>query len=126
MINAGGGDNVEKIKKTDGINRPLELHKSIKQEKPNKSFFGPFCEIAWYKSTFYWLHEMAACCYFGADLGNRLDDNFPSRLTGGLLTPLTPAFGISVCGFRWRPPVLKQEQILKCTTLTRFLERELT
>ena len=26
---------------------------------------------------------MAACCYFGADLGNGLDHNFPSRLTDG-------------------------------------------
>ena len=25
---------------------------------------------AWYKTVFYWLHEMAACYYFGADLRN--------------------------------------------------------
>ena len=38
---------------------------------------------AWYKPIFYWLHEMAACCYFGADLRNQFDYNFPSRLTDG-------------------------------------------
>ena len=34
-------------------------------------------------SQFLRLHEMAACCYFGANLGNGLDHNFPSRLTDG-------------------------------------------
>ena len=32
---------------------------------------------------FYWLHEIAACCYFGTDLGNGLDHNSPSRLKDG-------------------------------------------
>ena len=32
---------------------------------------------------FYWLDDLAACCFFGADLANGLDHNFPSRLTNG-------------------------------------------
>ena len=31
---------------------------------------APADNHAWYKPIFYWLHEMAACCYFGVDLGN--------------------------------------------------------
>ena len=75
---------VRKSKKADGINKSLELHKSFLQ-KNLKSYFpiGSYCQYAWYKPIFYWLHGMAACCYFGADLGNGLDQNFPSRLTDG-------------------------------------------
>ena len=32
---------------------------------------------------FYWLHDMAACFYFGVDMENGLHDNFPSHLTDG-------------------------------------------
>ena len=73
-----------KSKKADGINKPLESHTSFLQNS-NKSYFpiGSYCQHAWYKPFFYWLHEMAACCYFGADLGNGLNHNFPSRLTDG-------------------------------------------
>ena len=38
---------------------------------------------AWYKPIFYWWHEMAACCYFGVDLGNGLDHYSLSRLADG-------------------------------------------
>ena len=38
---------------------------------------------AWYKPIFYWLHEMAACCYFGAHLGKGLDCYSLSGLTDG-------------------------------------------
>ena len=34
------------------------------------------------------------------------------------------SFSISVCGFRWRAPVLKLERILNCTPPTRFLGKE--
>ena len=37
----------------------------------------------WYKLSFYWLHETAACCYFGVDLGNGLDHYSLSRLADG-------------------------------------------
>ena len=59
----------------------------------------PVANHAWYTPIFYWLHEMAACCYFGADLGNRLDHYSLSRLTDGIphsssdllyFTPLLP------------------------------------
>ena len=82
MINAGGSDNVEKIKKLMEKKNPcvctIHFHKNS-----NKSYFliGFDCQHPWYKPIFYWLHEMAACCYLGADLGNGLDHNFPSRLT---------------------------------------------
>ena len=38
---------------------------------------------AWYKPKNYWLHEPAACCYFGADLRNWLDHYSPSRSPDG-------------------------------------------
>ena len=38
---------------------------------------------AWYKPIFYCLDETAACCYFGAYLGNGLDYYSLSRLTDG-------------------------------------------
>ena len=34
---------------------------------------APAANHAWYKSIFYWLHETAACCFFGVDLRNGLD-----------------------------------------------------
>ena len=41
-------------------------------------------------------------------------------LAAGVQTVSTNAsFGFSVCGFRWRVPVLKHEWILNCRTLTR-------
>ena len=60
------------------------MHKSFLQNS-NKSYFlfGSNCQHAWYKPIFYWLHEMAACCYFGADLGDGLDHNFPCHLRDG-------------------------------------------
>ena len=36
-----------------------------------------------YKLFFYWLHETAACCNFGVDLGNGLDHNSLSRSADG-------------------------------------------
>ena len=59
----------------------------------------PAAAHAWYKPIFYWLHEMAACCYFRIDLRNGLDHNFLSRWTDGTphsssdllyFTPLLP------------------------------------
>ena len=47
---------------------------------------------------FYWLHEMAACCYFGVDLRNGLDYNFPSRLRDGTLT-CSPYFPLYFTSF---------------------------
>ena len=44
---------------------------------------APAANHAWYKPIFYWWHEMAACCYFGVDLGKRLDHFSPSRLADG-------------------------------------------
>ena len=47
-------------------------------------------------------------------------------LATGVQTVSTNAsFGISVCGFRGRTSVLKQEWILNCTTPTRVPERDL-
>ena len=40
---------------------------------------------AWYKPIFYWLHEMAACCFFGVDLRNGFDQYSFSRLADGTL-----------------------------------------
>ena len=44
---------------------------------------APASNHAWNKPIFYWLHEMAACCFFGVDLGKRLDHYSLSRLTDG-------------------------------------------
>ena len=33
------------------------------------SLLAPAANHVWYKLIFYWLHEMAACCHFGVDLG---------------------------------------------------------
>ena len=44
---------------------------------------APAANYAWYKPIFYSLHELAACCYFGVDLGNGLDHNSLSRLADG-------------------------------------------
>ena len=67
------------------MNEPLELHNSISQKNSNESYFhiGSCCLHASYKPISYWLHDMAAACYFAADLGNQFDHNFPSRLTDG-------------------------------------------
>ena len=35
------------------------------------------------QAFFYWLHETAEYCYFGVDLGNRLDHNSLSRFADG-------------------------------------------
>ena len=37
---------------------------------------APAANHAWYKPIFFWLYEMAACCYFGVDLGKRFDHYF--------------------------------------------------
>ena len=63
------------------------MAQTIPTKNSNKSSFSivSCCQHAWYKPFFYLFHEMAACCYFGVDLGNWLDHNFPSRLTDGTL-----------------------------------------
>ena len=43
-----------------------------------------------------------------------------------LLNCVHTSFGISVCGLRWGTPILEQERMLNCTSLTRSLENELT
>ena len=43
----------------------------------------PAANHAWYKPIFYWLHEMAACCFFGVDLGKGHDHYWLSHLTDG-------------------------------------------
>ena len=43
MIIAGGSDNVEKVKKTDGIKKPLQFHKSFLQKNFNRSYFSIGC-----------------------------------------------------------------------------------
>ena len=35
------------------------------------------------------------------------------------------SFGISICGFRWRAPVLKHEWIFNCTPPTKLLEKRI-
>ena len=47
------------------------------------SLLAPAANHAWYKLIFYWLHEMAACCYFEVDLRNLLYQYSLSRLTDG-------------------------------------------
>ena len=42
---------------------------------------APAANHAWYKPIFYWLHETAAGCSFGVDLGKGLDHYSISRLT---------------------------------------------
>ena len=62
-----------KNKKADGINKPLELHKSFFTKKIQTGtilLLPPAANHAWYKPIFYSLNEMAACCYFGVGLGN--------------------------------------------------------
>ena len=54
--------------------------KNFQQELFSYWLLLPTCLL---QANFYWLHEMAACCYFGADLGKGLDHNFPSLLTDG-------------------------------------------
>ena len=85
MINAGGSDNLEE--KADGMNKPLELHKSIFFKKLTGAILllAPAASMLGTSRFFYYLLEMAAYCYFEADLGNGLDHNFPSHSTDGIL-----------------------------------------
>ena len=70
--------NKKRIIKIGGINKPLGLHNSFFSKNYNKSCFsiGSSC----YEPISFWSHDMAACCYFGVNLRNQLDQNFPSRL----------------------------------------------
>ena len=43
----------------------------------------PAANHAWYKPICYWLHETAACCYFGVDLGKGLDHKLLPRFADG-------------------------------------------
>ena len=55
------------------MNKPLQLHKSFLTEEiltGAKFLLAPAANMFGTSRFFYWLHEMAACCYFGADLGN--------------------------------------------------------
>ena len=44
---------------------------------------APAANHGWYMPVFYWLHETAACCYFGVDLRNGHDHKSLSRLADG-------------------------------------------
>ena len=72
-------------KKADGINQPLELHKPFLQKILTGTIFllAPAANHAWYKPIFCWLHATAACCFFGDNLGKKLDHYSLSRLTDG-------------------------------------------
>ena len=84
LITTGGSDNLKKIKKADGIKEPLGLHNYFSQILMWAFFLlAPAVNHAWYKPIFPWLHEPAACCYFGVDLGNGLDHYSLSRLRDG-------------------------------------------
>ena len=75
-----------KNKKTDGINKPVELHKSFFYRKILTGIIFLLAiagNHTCYKLIFYSLRESVACCYFGADLGNRFDHYSLSRLTDG-------------------------------------------
>ena len=76
---------VRKIKKSGGKNEQLEMNSSSLLRNFSKKYFpiGSCCQHAWYEPISYWSHDMAACCYFGVDLRNQLDHNFPSRFTDG-------------------------------------------
>ena len=69
------------------INRFNCTNNSYKNSNKSSFRIGSCCQNAWYKPkpSFYLFREMAACCYFGVNLGNWLDHNFPSRLTDGTL-----------------------------------------
>ena len=47
----------------------------------------------------------------------------PILATGVQTVSTNASFGISVCGFRWRTPVLKRERVVNCTSLTRFSKK---
>ena len=51
----------------------------------NGSYFsiGSSCQPCLVQADFSWLHETTACCYFGVDMGKRLDHYSLSRLTDG-------------------------------------------
>ena len=59
---------------------------------------------------FYWLHETAACCYFGVDLGNGLDHYSLCRLADG-----TPYSSSDLLHFTLLLPFLLGQIILKPT-----------
>ena len=58
---------------------------------------------------------MAACCYLGADLGDLLDHNFPSRLTDG-----TPHSYSDLLYFTPFLPFTLLDQIILSPILLRF------
>ena len=68
---SGGQNRNNRIEKADGIKKPLELQKQFLQENSNWSYFpiGSSCQPWLVQAFFYWLHETAACCYFGVDQG---------------------------------------------------------
>ena len=45
---------------------------------------APAANHVWFKLFFYWLHETAACCYFGVDMRKGLDHYSLCRLTDGI------------------------------------------
>ena len=59
----------------------MELQKKIYKKSLTRAFFllAPAASHGWYKPFFHWLHEMAACCYFGVDHNSlsRLADRTP-------------------------------------------------
>ena len=71
--NAGDSDNIEKVKKTDGKKRTVGIAQIMFTEQIlTRAIFllTPAATMLGTSRFFSWLHEMAACSYFGADLGN--------------------------------------------------------
>ena len=63
----------------------MELHKEFLQKILTRAFFllAPAANPWLLQVFFYWLHETAACCDFGVDLGNGLEHNSLSRSADG-------------------------------------------
>ena len=77
---------------------------------------APAANHAWYKSFFLWLHETAACCYFGVDLRKGLDEYSLSFLLDG-----TPHSSSGLLYFiPLLPPILLNKIILSPIPFLRF------
>ena len=79
-----------RIRKAGETNIPMKLHKYILQKILTRAFFYWLLLLqtkihGCYKPFSYWLHETAACCYSGVDLGKGLDHNSLSRSADGTL-----------------------------------------
>ena len=98
------------------INRWSWINKFYKK-KLMRIFFllAPAANHGWYKLFSYWLHETAACCYFGVDLGKGLDHYSLSRLADG-----TPYSSSDLLYFILLLPFYLDKIILSPTTFLPF------